>query len=502
MAEFILSIDAGGTAVKVAVVSADGAERAVVTATPRLVTPAPGHAERDPAEMWATVAAAIPQALARAGIGAGDVAIIGLTGYGNGLHLVDADGRAVMNGVLASDIRAAAIVEEWAAAGLETEHVARTCQRLWPGTPAAIIAWLQRHRPDLLAGAHAVLMCKDFLRLRLTGRIAAEVTDQSTAALVGFDRSAVDRPTLAMLGLAACERLFPPVVETMTVAGEVTREAAAATGLRAGIPVAAGLCDNLAVMYGTGVVDTSGVVVMSGTWGLHQSFLAGPVTDGSVLICAHGARPGEWLAIEGSPTSASSLEWFVETFLRAGADGGDAQDLYALCNRLVAETAPDGPPVYFLPFLNGAIDCSAARGSLVGFSSWHRLGHAVRAVYEGVAFEHRRHLERLCRARPAPAVVRFAGGAAKSRPWSEIFAAALGLTLEVPVGSEFAARGAALVAGVVAGLVPSLSAIAGATPIDRTIAPDPALAALLDRRYLHYRALLSALAPHWKEIAR
>jgi L-xylulokinase len=498
MAEFFLSIDAGGTAVKAAVFSASGEEVGVAARTPRFLSPHSGHAERDPEEMWRHVGEAVPRALASAGVTADEVAVVGVTGFGNGLFLVDGDGRPTMNGILASDIRAAGICEEWTAEGLGAEHVARTGQTLWPGKPAPLLAWLGRHRPEVLQASAAALMCKDFLRLRLTGERAAEVTDQSTGSLVGLDRDyAAD--LLADLSLGGTVRLLPPLIEPLTIAGAVTAKAAAETGLRAGTPVAAGCCDNLAVMYGTGAVGDDRIVVMSGTWGLHQAFLPAPVTDGRVLISAHGLRPGEWLAIEGSPTSASSLEWFVEAFLKPLS--GDVADLHGFCNRLVAEAAEDGPPVYFLPFLNGAIDNAAARGSFLGFSSWHRLGHAVRALYEGVAFEHRRHLERLLSVREPPVAVRFAGGAAKSRTWAEIFAATLGLTLEVPAGSEFGARGAALVAAAVLGRFDGPEAAAAGTRIDRVIAPDPALRAKLDRRYAGYRTLIDTLAPAWKEVA-
>jgi L-xylulokinase len=253
-------------------------------------------------------------------------------------------------------------------------------------------------------------------------------------------------------------------------------------------------------MYGTGITDPVGLVVMSGTWGLHQSFLERPVTDGSLVIVAHGAVPGQWLAIEGSPTSATCFEWFVDTFVRRSADE-PSEALYELCAARLAETLADGPAVYFLPFINGAIDDASARGTLVGLSGWHHLGHAVRAVFEGVAFEHRRHLERLLRRRPRPERARFAGGAARSRPWSEIFAAALDLTLATPRGSEFGAAGAAVLASVAAGLSPDIPMAAGAmTRVARTIEPDPALKAILDRRYGVYRRLLEALGPCWGEI--
>ena len=501
MPDFVLAIDAGGTAVKAAVFSPDGEEAGVASRVLRPITPAPGFAERDADQLWRAAAEAVRAALAGAGLSGADVAAVGITGHGNGLYLVDAEGRPAANGILATDIRASAVVEEWRAAGLETEHVARTYQPLWPGRPAAILAWLKRHRPEVLAGSAAALMCKDLLRLRLTGRLAAEVTDQSTAALLPGDRRERDPGLLDLLGLADCERLLPPLVETMAVAGAVTVEAAEATGLRSGTPVSAGCCDNLAVMYGTGITDPAGLVVMSGTWGLHQSFLERPVTDGSLVIVAHGAVPGQWLAIEGSPTSATCFEWFVDTFVRRSADE-PSEALYELCAARLAETSADGPAVYFLPFINGAIDDASARGTLVGLSGWHHLGHAVRAVFEGVAFEHRRHLERLLRWRPRPERARFAGGAARSRPWSEIFAATLDLTLETPRGSEFGAAGAAVLASVAAGLSPDIPTAAGAmTTLARTIDPDPTLKTTLDRRYGVYRHLTAALGPCWGEVA-
>lgn len=501
MAEFLLGIDAGGTAIKVGVFTRAGTEVASAAFTPRQLAPAPGHAERDPEELWLGLCRIVPEALARAGIAAGDIAVVGLTGHGNGLFLVDAAGRPLMNEILAPDIRAAAHVDRWRAAGLEEVTLTRGMQALWAGLPAAILAWLRDNRPEILADAAAMLICKDYLRLRLTGRMEQEVTDLSTACLLSPERR-FDPELLGALGLGEFERLIAPRIESLTVAGGITRAAAEALGLAEGTPVAAGVCDNVAVMYGTGAVDASRVVVMSGTWGLHQSFIPRPQHPGPILIAAQGARPGDWLAIEGSPTSASSLEWFVESMLKpvAGATAGPG-DFYALCNALVEATTDDGPPVIFLPFLAGAIDCSSARGSFLGLSSWHRLGHAVRGVYEGVAFEHRRHFERLMQVRPPVTTARFAGGAARSAAWSRIFAAALGLELEIPHGAEFGARGAALIAAVSAGLIDADLEALPAPAIDRRFSPDPDLARILDRRFQTYCRLVAALAPEWKELA-
>lgn len=503
MADFLLGIDAGGTAVKVAVVSAAGEERAVAGSTFRPLAPEPGHAERDPDEMWRAVAEATRRALAQAGIAGEDIAAVGVTGYGNGLYLLDEAGRPAAAGILAPDIRAADIVEAWRADGTEAAQLTRSYQPLWPGRPLPLLAWFRQRRPEVLRGAASLLLCKDYLRYRLTGRLANEVTDLSTAALIPGDRRGLDEALLDCFGLADCARLLPPVVETLSLAGEVTAAAAEATGLKAGTPVSAGCCDNLAIMLGTGAVDDDSIVVASGTWGLHQSFLPAPVTDGSLVIVAHAAEPGRWLAIEGSPTSAGNFEWFLDSFLRSLPGAAREADLYAFCDRLVEETGGGDPPVYFLPYLNGAIDCAAARGSFIGFSAWHRLGHAVRAIYEGVAFEHRRHLERLLAKRPPPRHVRFAGGATRSATWSRIFAAALKLPLEVPRGQELGALGAAILAACAVGRhATPAEASRSMAHVVRRIEPDAELSALLDRRFVTARGFAAALAPHWKDLAQ
>lgn len=504
MAAFLLGIDAGGTAVKVAVIAADGQECGVAGTTFRASHPAPGHSERDPEAMWLALCDNTKRAMAMAGVAADDIAAIGVTGYGNGCYLIDEAGRPTTPGILAPDLRAAGIINEWQRDGRNAAQLARTWQHAFAGKPGPLLAWFKRHRPEVLKATSTLLMCKDYLRFRLTGIRAAEVSDLSTSAQIPGDRREIDPALFEILGLGDCLRLMPPVIETMSVAGELTPAAALAMGLKPGIPVAAGCCDNLAIMNGSGVTDTQSIVVISGTWGLHQSFLEKPVTDGSLVIVSHGAKPGEYLAIEGSPTSASTLEWFVETFVRGHNTAGTAaaaSDAYDYCNKAVAETAAGDPPVYFLPYLHGAIDNPEARGSFIGFSAWHRFGHVARAIYEGVAFEHRRHLERLLLARRRPLKARFAGGAARSAIWSEIFAATLDLPLEKPRAAELGALGAAIQASVVTGQHRDLpSACAAMTGITHTVMPKPDLRQSLGRRYDVYRQLSAALAPHWHDV--
>ena len=502
MARYILGIDAGGTAVKAAVYSLTGEERGVTSQALRPITPEPGHYERDPELLWSALCAVIRASMAKAGVTGDDIATVGLTGHGNGFYFVDAADRPIGNGVLSSDLRTAPMVKAWRAEGREKDHIARALKPIWYTNTPPLLAWFKRNRPNVLAAADAVLPCKDYLRLRLTGERFAELTDQSTSTIVnGFERK-LDPALFALAGVSELIRLIPPAIEPTAIAGTITAEAAAATGLKAGTPVPAGCTDNNAVMLGTGAIENGQMIIMSGTWGLHQVYLDYALADGNVGFICHAIEPKRWLYCEGSPTSASSFEWFVDTFLRQPGSAEPAEQVYERCNAAIAQTDPEEPPVFFLPFLNGAYDNSNARAALVGFATWHRLGHAVRAIYEGVAFEHHRHYERLVKAFPRPSRARFCGGAARSRAWAEIFASALDLTLDVPHGSEFGARGAAMLAGVACGLFADIPAAAKAmTSLSHAIAPDSRLRTILDARYPIYRHLHESLAAHWRETA-
>ena len=500
--EFMLGIDSGGTAVKVAVIGPDGREVAARGTTHPVLTPAPGHAERDPDRAWRCLADDIKGALSDAGIAGADIAGIGVTGYGNGLWLLDADGQAVHNGVLTSDLRAASICRQWQSQPVdEPTRLRRANVAAWPGKPMPILSWLDRRAPDVLARARHAVSSKDYLRGKLTGRVASEVSDQSSGGYSPVQHRGNDPAMLDSVGLGHLARLMPPILEPTDIAGTVTGEAAAATGLAAGTPVCAGCSDNLAVMLGTGAITTSDVVVMAGTWGLHQCFLEELPADPSAIFLTHGLTRASWLAIEGSPTSAGQLDWFVERFIRSQRPGLSEPVLFEELNRAVETVDPNSPPVLFFPYLNGAIDQSSARGSLIGLANWQGLGHVARGIMEGITFEHRRHFDRLVRLRGRPDRVRFAGGAAKSLPWRAMFAAALGVPLVLTEAKELGALGAAILASVAIGRHADLTAAVGAmTGNGHLVPPDPDLVDLFARRYAIWREVALALAPHWDAI--
>ncbi len=369
----------------------------------------------------------------------------------------------------------------------------RTTQCLWPAQPNALLAWLRDHEPENLKKASAVLMAKDFIRFRLTGQVQAELTDMSGCSLMNVVTAQYDDSVLEDFGLLDMKRLLPPLVRTADICGTVTATAAAATGLKAGTPVAGGMFDIDACGLAAGLTDEQVMTLVAGTWGNNMYIARQPLVDPKLFMTSCYSIPGYYLMLEGSPTSASNLEWLVGTFLGDTPTGG--KSIYHQCDELVAGVADGDVPPTFLPFLYGCNVEPKARGALVGLEGWHTRAHVLRAVYEGVVFGHFTHYQRLLNFRAAPAAIRFTGGAARSQVWVQMFADCFQVPMEIPSGTEFGALGAAIAGAVATRVHPDwTAAVKAMTGIARRQEPDPARAGLFAQRFDRYRSAIRALS--------
>ncbi|MFW6163589.1 MAG: FGGY-family carbohydrate kinase [Planctomycetota bacterium] len=504
MPGYVLGTDNGCTMSKAALFTVDGREIAVASQKTETLTPRPGHLERHVPEMWAATAAVVKQVIAQAGIDPADIACVAPTGHGNGLYLVDEAGQPVCNAIMSTDSRARDIIDEWTAEGVGDAVRPKAMQAIWPAQPGALLQWLKRHQPEVLAQARWVLMAKDFIRLQLTGEAAAEVTDFSGTGLLNNATGDYDAELLEAYGIADLRRLLPPLVLTADLCGEVTARAAAETGLAEGTPVAGGMFDIDASGLATGLVDETQLCTIAGTWGNNQYIARTPVVSPHVYMSSRYCIPGYYLMLEGSPTSASNLEWFVSEFLgaeRALAEG-EGGSVYELCNELVAATPPEDADIVFLPFLYGSNVDRDAKAALVGLNGWHGRGHVLRAIYEGVVFAHRTHVDRLLRFRDMPDTIRLTGGASRSDVWAQIFADVFQTPVEIPAGTELGALGAAIAASVACGAHPSYEqAVAAMVRVARRQDPDPTTRDLYQAKYARSQAVIDALGPAWGAFA-
>ncbi len=501
MPEYLLGVDNGGTVIKAGLYDLDGRELAVATSRTRTSMPLPGHAERDADELWDANAQAISEVIRSSGVDPREVAAVATTGHGNGLYLVDERGRPTHPGICSSDARARAYVERWTADGTFERVLPKTMQSLWAGQPPALLAWLRDHRPEVLRNTRWIFTCKDYLRHRLTGEAWAELTDLSGSSLMNVRDVTQDRALLAEYGLEACADRLPPLRRSAEVCGQVTPAAAERTGLAPGTPVAGGLFDIDACAIASGITTPDALCIVVGTWSINQYVSATPVVSRSIFMTSLYCIPGYWLVLEGSPTSAGNLEWFVTELLgeaRAAAEQA-GKSIYQCCNEWVARTRPEESGVTFLPFLYGSNVEADAEACFIGVKGWHRREHLLRAVYEGIVFSHLTHIERLLQFRGPPARIRLTGGAARSPVWVQMFADVLQAPIEVPAGTELGTLGAAICAGVAAGRFASFAdAVPRMVRVARTYAPDPARRDVYARKYAAYRAAVAALAPVWK----
>jgi len=504
MPEYLLGIDSGCTMSKAALYTLDGREVAVAAGKTETRSPHPGWFERSADAVWQTTAGAIRACLDQAGARGADVACVACAGHGNGLYLVDEAGRPVREAILSMDTRARAIVDAWEADGVVASLRPKTMQALWPAQPPPLLAWLRQNEPDVMARARWILMCKDYVRFCLTGKIQAELTDFSGTSLLDVGKADYDPAVLEAYGLADVADLLPPLVRTADIAGQVTAEAAAQTGLAEGTPVAGGMFDIDACGLSVGMVDEKQLCMVAGTWGNNQYIAPEPVADPAIFMTSCYSIPGYYLMLEGSPTSAGNLEWFVTEWMAAERERAEAEgrSVYDLANELVAGTDPADTGIVFLPFLYGSNVGPDATAGLVGLSGRHTRGHVLRAIYEGIVFGHRTHVERLLRFRPRPDVIRLTGGAARSTVWVQIIADCFQTPVEIPAGTELGALGAAIAAAVAAGCHPGYAeAIDAMVRIDRVQEPDPARGDLYDTKYARYTRVIDALDPAWKDLA-
>jgi len=478
----LIGLDVGTTAVKGVAIAHDGTVLARAEAGYPLSTPRPGWAEQDPEDWWRATVAVLERLAADAGTPAG----IGLSGQMHGLVALDAAERVLRPAILWNDQRTGAECREIEdTIGLE-RLIALTGNRALPGFTAPKLLWLRRHEPDVYARIAQICLPKDYVRLRLTGEHATDVSDASGTLLLDVAARAWSAQVLDALELD--HAWLPAALESPVASGVTSADAVA--GLAAGIPVAAGGGDQAAGAVGVGVDRPGPVSVVLGTSGVVFAALERYAADaeGRVHAFCH-AVPDVWHAMGVMLSAAGSLRWFRDT----AAPGVSYEALTA-----AAEPWPPGAEgLTFLPYLAGERTPHAdpdARGAFVGLSVRHDRGALARAVLEGVAFGLRDSLDLLVAIGVAPEFGRVSGGGARSQLWLEIVASMLELPLERVAVDEGAAFGAALLGGVAAGVWDDVhAAVAATVKPGAPVEPLPGWVDAYREQREVYRALYPAL---------
>jgi len=492
-----LGIDVSTTASKALLIDEKGEVLGTASHAHTLQTPKPLWSEQDPKEWWQAVSASIHAALEKAGIGGEVISAVGLTGQMHGLVLLDEAGEVLRPAILWNDGRTQAQCDEIHARFGKEKFIQVTGNIALTGFTAPKILWVKENEPEVYSRAKHVLLPKDYIRYRLTGEYAMDKADGSGTVL--FDLRARDWSEEVLAALDIPGKWMPPTFEGPEFTGKVTAEAAAATGLKSGTPVAAGGGDQAAQAVGVGAVKPGVVSLAVGTSGV--VFATTPTAliepEGRLHAFCH-AVPGMWHFMGVMLSAAGSLQWYRDTL----APGISFDDLL-----LEAESVPAGSEgLQFLPYLSGERTPYAdplARGAWIGLTLRHARGHLTRAVLEGVSYGLKDSFTLIQNAGLGEIrQIRASGGGVKSALWRQILASILEAELVTVNTTEGAAFGAALLAGVGAGSWKDIpTACDQIVKVTNITSPDPGQVEAYRQAYPRYRQLYPSLKPSFEQMA-
>jgi xylulokinase len=471
--DFLVGIDLGTTACKVTVVADDLTANTLTSPPYPISTAHRGWAEQDPLAWGEAVDTTVQRALESIGVGAHDHLTLSITGQMHSLVLLDADGHPIRPAILWADRRATA--ECTMIENRIPDIAAITGNPPLPAFTLPQLLWVRSHESDMFSRAATVLLPKDYLRWRYTGRLATDWTDASgTGMLNSTTREWSDR---ILSELELDRGLLPSVADPVTGGGVVKTPAGPALGAAR---TAIGVGDQFAEALSAGLNRAGDMAIILGT-----SAVVLGVSDHLVPGSFCHAQSDLWLRLDSLHAGGKSLQW-----LRDVLAPGEALTSFSSA---AASAQPGAHGLLFLPFLMGERGArgGGAPGAFVGLTTEHTRGDLVRAVLEGVAFELRRLQQ--TRGTPLPSdVLTLKGGGAQNELWCRIISGVFGIPYRTT--HRDAAYGAALTAGVSQGWWPNWHSVPDLTD-------QPKESGLTDLDvvndcYARYCTVVDALTPH------
>jgi xylulokinase len=486
----LLGIDVGTSSVKAVLLDLRGNLCAVCQAEYPLHHIRPAWVEQEPEDWWRATCQAVREALAKVPRASERVLGLAVSSQAPTLLPLDRSGRPLRPAMIWMDRRA-----ESEAAGLTELLGAEEIHRITGNRPdafylAARLLWLRNHEPEVLRRTWQFVQVNGFVNYRLTGRLAM---DPAHAVLLQLRNYATGEWSEALCSACGVDPAqFPEVMESHRVQGEVTVEAADATGLLPGTPVMAGTVDSASAALEVGVVEPGIAAEMTGT----STVVIIPNDRGftaPALIAMPHALPGIHLLLGAMVSSGGCLRWFRDQLGQSEVQAATEQraDAFDLLTQQAAQIPPGSEGVIFLPYMMGErspLWHTNARGVFFGLSLATRKAALTRSILEGAAFALRHNVEVAVRAGAEVREMRSVGGCSRSDLWNQIKADVLGLPLLLPrtsVGSPF---GAAILAGMGAGAFPDVrKSLLEMIRLDRRFEPNQANHERYSRIYQVFR---------------
>jgi sugar (pentulose or hexulose) kinase len=501
MSDYVLGVDVGTTAIKAAVFDASGVEVASHTEEYSLITDRAGHVELEAQTYTTTFAEAVRRCITSAGIAVEQLRALGLSAQGETFLCLDAEHQPLRRAIVWMDNRATVESEEIEAHfGRPAIHKTTgqvAMDAIWP---SAKILWLKRHEPEVFARTSTYALLKDYLVHRLTGRMVSEDSLLCSTILWDINTREYWPDMLDYLGITADQ--LPEIAAQGEIVGQLTAAAAAELGLPAGLAVSVGALDQACGALGIGNV-TPGIFSES----TGSALTSVTITDELALDaagrvpCFPSALPGQFM-LHNFSTGGMVMRWYRDEFCASEmqVEALCGVNAYTLIDSEVEQVEPGSDGLIVVPHLQGSgpPDLDAyARGVIYGLTLAHKKQHVSRGVMEGVAMVLRRMIDSTTALGAEVDEIISLSGGAKSAAWCQIKADATQKPVRTlrEAGSA-ACRGAAIIAGVSAGLWEEAAPIARSNlEFDKSYEPRVENAEVYDRLFDRFLLLQDAVAP-------
>lgn len=502
---YLIGVDIGTSGTKTVLFRENGDIAASHTVEYPMYQPKNGYAEQDPEDWWQATVQSLSAVMSKSGASKEDVKAIGLSGQMHGLVMLDKTGGVLRNAIIWCDQRTGRECEEITSRVGADRLMEITANPALTGFTASKILWVRNNEPEIYERCRHILLPKDYIRFRLTGQFATEVSDASGMQLLDIPKRQWSDEVLEKLEIDRA--MLARVYESPEVTGRLTREAACLTGLSENTVVVGGAGDNAAAAVGTGVVTDGKAFSTIGTSGVvfaHTSDIAIDREGRVHTFCS--AVPGAWHVMGVTQAAGLSLKWFRDQLCREEVREAAAMgvDPYYLLDKQ-AEGVPIGANgLLYLPYLMGErtphLDPNA-RGVFFGLSAIHTKWDMLRAVMEGVSYSLTDCLSVFGEMGIRTEDMLACGGGGSSPVWRKMLADVYGCPVKTVKSKEGPALGAALLAGVGAGIYKSVpEACSAVIRVDKEVRPDEANHLLYRKVYGLYGRLYPALREPFRQL--
>lgn len=498
MKSYLLGIDIGTSACKVAIFDRNGRVLAAESGDYPVYYPHEGWAEQNPEEWWKAVCTVVRRIIASAEIAPEDIAGVGIDGQSWSAIAVDKKGRVLTNTPIWMDTRAQSICDRLNRE-IGAEEIFKVAgNSLQPSYTTAKILWYKENLPEVYKNTYKILQSNSYIAYKLTGAMTQELSQGYGLHCFDMRRGVWDEKMCGLLGIP--REFLPDIYACDEIIGTVTKEAALESGLAEGTPVAAGGLDAACGTLGAGVIHPGETQEQGGQAGGMSICIEDYKADPRLILGFH-VVPGKWLLQGGTTGGGGVMRWFEREFAdyeRLIKEQTGISSLNQL-NEIAEKISPGCDGLVFLPYMAGErspIWNPYAKGVFYGLDFSKTKGHVVRACMEGVALSLRHNLETAKEAGAEAKILRAMGGSANSHLWTQIKADITGKTIVVPASDTATTLGAAMLAGVGTGFYKNYEEAVKLTVSEtRRHEPDEANRAVYDKTYETYLKLYESLKP-------